>query len=353
MTALSPKRASVMIHFLVVGGLLAIFCLPFAWPFPLPPVYWMRQAFFYVIYVGLFYLNFYVFVPRLLLCNMVAGFICLACSILMLIVLLNHVVDDALNIHKIVMSGYARNNDRRILLGKILADLGSIVTLCFVLGLSTVLRVTQKFQSDRLERQELDKEKISSELAFLKTQINPHFYFNVQHSIYALMTSNIEMAREAVYTLSQMMRYVLYDTRYDLTSLLKEINFIESYIKLMKLRLGDNVQIILDKGSLLQDVNVAPMLFLPFVENAFKHGISAVYPSYIYIGITTADNNLMIEVRNSVFAETHTLKEEYNGIGLLNTRRRLDLIYPGRYRLITKNDRSLNEFSIQLTVTLI
>jgi two-component system LytT family sensor kinase len=148
------------------------------------------------------------------------------------------------------------------------------------------------------------------------------------------------------------MRYVLYDTKNNMTSLLKEVSFVEDYLKLMELRITKNVQVIFDKPEMLKDINVAPMLFLPFIENAYKHGISSLHPSYIYIGIKQHTAQLHIEVRNSLFENQALDKEESNGIGLANTRRRLDLIYPGRYTLVTNRDEVLQEYYVSLILNL-
>jgi LytS/YehU family sensor histidine kinase len=132
----------------------------------------------------------------------------------------------------------------------------------------------------------------------------------------------------------------------------KEVAFVEDYLKLMELRLTDKVQVIFDKPLVLHDVEVAPMLFLPFIENAFKHGISSVHPSYIYIGIAQSADSLKIEVRNSLYEDQPGNKEDSNGIGLVNTRRRLDLIYPDKYELTTFPDESQKEFQVVLKLDL-
>lgn len=144
------------------------------------------------------------------------------------------------------------------------------------------------------------------------------------------------------------MRYVLYETRNDFTTLKKEVTFIEDYIKLMQLRLTEHVQVIFEKPPHLNNVQLAPMLLLPFVENAFKHGISTIHPSYIYISINQNDRFLQIEIRNSVFAEKTGHLEESNGIGLINTQRRLNLLYPMKHELITECDKHTNEFLVKL-----
>ncbi|WP_423148347.1 sensor histidine kinase [Rubrolithibacter danxiaensis] len=226
-----------------------------------------------------------------------------------------------------------------------------IITMLMV-GISTSVTVFQKLQRDTELRLSLEKEKTTSELSFLKAQINPHFFFNTLHSIYALTIANVELARDALYTLSHMMRYVLYETQSGTTLLSKEIAFIKDYIDLMQLRLTEKVKVTFISPSPLKDVQIAPMLILPFIENAFKHGVSAVEESKVYVEIKQQGNLLMIEVRNSLLSEKGGIMEESNGIGVNNTKRRLDLIYPGQYELKVTEDIAANEFVVQLNLNM-
>jgi sensor histidine kinase YesM len=120
----------------------------------------------------------------------------------------------------------------------------------------------------------------------------------------------------------------------------------------MRLRLDDSIQVIFDKPQTLKNTKIAPMLLLPFVENAFKHGISGIHPSHIYIGISEFENMLVFEVRNTIFEQNARDIDDNDGIGLANTRRRLDLIYPGRYELRTDRDQMENEFNVKLKLEL-
>ncbi|RYE20511.1 MAG: sensor histidine kinase, partial [Sphingobacteriaceae bacterium] len=233
-----------------------------------------------------------------------------------------------------------------------IAELGILVITLIVYGISTIMAVAQKIQKDNLQEQNLEKQKVLAELSFLKTQINPHFFFNVLHTIYALIDQDISLAKESVYTLSHMMRYVLYETGNDTTTIEKEIAFIDDYIKLMNLRLNSRVQIIFDKPNTFKNAELAPMLFLPYVENAYKHGISLDHPSYIYIGLEQKNNVLEFEVRNSLFTEKADHLEQSNGIGLTNTKRRLDLLYPEKHDLQIFQDTSAQEFSVKLKLDL-
>lgn len=221
-----------------------------------------------------------------------------------------------------------------------------------ILGLSYVSNVAKKLQKKHVAFELLEKERVVAELAFLKAQINPHFFFNTLHTIYALMDTNLPSAKNSIYSLSHMMRYVLYETKNEVTSLSKELQFIEDYIALMKVRIAPDVQVIFERQIGLNDLPIAPMLLLPFVENAFKHGVSAVHPSYVYIEIFERDNKLVFGTRNPLFNGHTSQLEEGSGIGILNTRRRLELIYQGKYELVAENDTFAKEFVVTLKLDL-
>lgn len=228
----------------------------------------------------------------------------------------------------------------------------TMMTALVLFGISTIIAFYKKLKIDQSVLEAIERDKVNTELSLLKAQINPHFFFNTLHTIYGLADTNPAASKDAIYTLSHMMRYVIYETKNDLTDLKKEVKLIEDYIKLMRLRLNENVQIIYEKPEGMSNYAVAPMLFLPFVENAFKHGISLVNPSYIYIDINQSENKVKLEVKNSLFEEKAQHLEDSNGIGVINTKRRLDLLYPGKYTLEVYNDAKTKDYTIILTLVL-
>jgi len=141
---------------------------------------------------------------------------------------------------------------------------------------------------------------------------------------------------------------VLYETQHGTVLLSQEIAFAQDYIQLMQLRLTDKVTVHLTPPDPLHDVSIAPMLFLPFIENAFKHGVSAVEKSRIDIQIRQVKSKIFVEVRNTLFSDKRTVLDESNGIGLSNTQRRLDLLYPGKYHLDVNENKEENEFEVHL-----
>ena len=349
------RHGYLLIQGLVLLGLLLLLCQPLAWDIELPIQFWVKQGVVFALWVGLFYLNTQLLVPRLLFHNRVGEFAAAVLGAVVCVMLASRLADVWLNLpelmHQAFNPGEASKPHKGGGGGFYVNPVMMLATL-LVLGISTSIKTVQKWQLDAEIRQGLERQKISSELSFLKAQINPHFFFNTLHSIYALTMINIETSREALHTLSRMMRYVLYETQSGTTLLSKEIEFLEDYVNLMKLRLTEKVTVTFERPSPVQDVLVAPMLFLPYVENAFKHGVSALLPSRIYIGIHQQGQVLTLDVRNTILPEKRVVLEESSGIGLANTNRRLDLLYPGQYALAISEKTPENEYRVQLTLNL-
>ena len=345
-TGISKKLPSV--HYFIVAALLALTFIPLAMPVSFPAEFWIKQVFVNLTWAGLFYANYFIFTPKLLYQHRTGIFVILVIATVVAIVFLHNWVDAFLDIPQSMERVFGpkahRTPDTEHARNYITIIMGMIIY-----GFSTVIAMSKKIQKDQLAFQATEQEKINSELSFLKSQINPHFFFNTLHTIYALTDSNTNAAKDAIYTLSHMMRYVIYETKNDLTTLEHEMKFVEDYIKLMKLRLSGNVQVIFEKQSGMKNYEVAPMLMLPFIENAFKHGISSVHPSYVYIDIQQVNDAVKVEIKNSTFEAREHL-EESNGIGLVITKRRLDLLYPGKYSLNVDNNETTREFTVTLTL---
>ncbi len=348
-----------LIHLLVwttLGGMLLVL-QPLSWNIPLPTQFWVMQGITFCCFVGLFYLNANVLVPAFLFKNKIWLFIILSLATSVAVFMFLLAANNWLNMPELMYKAIHANRPAVTRHRKRGGEFNigyffSIGMILFILFISTSVASVQKWRQETKNRQELEKEKISSELSFLKAQINPHFFFNTLNNIYSLTMFNVELAREALHTLSRMMRYVLYETESEQTLLSKEIAFVEDYINLMKLRLTDKVQVTFEKPVPLRDVPIAPMLLLPFIENAFKYGVSTLEPSRIYIGIKQQSQRLNIEVRNTLFAQKQLSLEKSNGIGLVNTRRRLDLLYPNQYTLAITEKTPDNEYLVNLSLYL-
>lgn len=208
---------------------------------------------------------------------------------------------------------------------------------------SIVLAITMVFRlmNDNIRREKLlrkiEKEKFTAELNLLKAQINPHFLFNTFNSLYALTLNKSDLAPQLVLRISQLMHYMLYSTSNDEVQLNDEINYLKDYISIEQTRFGNRVEVSFQCAGVTAGLNIPPLLLLPFVENAFKHGVEEG-SGWITINLNYKDGQLFFKVENSYINKAVPGKP---GIGLSNVQQRLSLLYPGRHSLnITKNDES-------------
>jgi two-component system, LytTR family, sensor kinase len=182
---------------------------------------------------------------------------------------------------------------------------------------------------------DLETQNMQSELKFLKTQINPHFLFNTLNSLYALTLKKSDQAPEIVVKLSDMMRYMLYECNERRVSLEKEVNYIQNYLDLEALRQSNLVDIDFKIKGEVKNQKIAPLVFIPFLENAFKHGVNhQLADAYVYVNLEIKDHQLDFYIENSKNERQQSiLPKPAGGIGLINVRRRLELIYPGSHSI--------------------
>ena len=206
-----------------------------------------------------------------------------------------------------------------------------MVVSILIIGFDSGLLISVKWAQSEQERIRAEKENMASQLAFLQNQVSPHFFMNTLNNIHSLIDIDASEAKEAIIKLSKLMRHMLYDSQVQLIPLKKEIEFISSYVELMKLRFSDKVRINLHIPDKISEKSVPPMLFTSFVENAFKHGISYQAKSFIDISFANGSDKLSFVIRNS----NPGMKKEEGppGIGIENSRKRLDLIYGDSYTL--------------------
>jgi len=173
-------------------------------------------------------------------------------------------------------------------------------TSIFLVFFSLGLRMIERNEAIEKRQKELEKEKLNSELAFLKNQISPHFFFNTLNNIYSLIGINTTDAQDAVLKLSKLMRYLLYDSEQGLSQLSSEFDFMNNYIDLMRLRMSEKVKLNVDFPSKYENATIPPLLFIPFIENAFKHGISYREKSFIDIAMEVGKEWITFTCRNSI-----------------------------------------------------
>ena len=204
-----------------------------------------------------------------------------------------------------------------------------------VVAIAALIKLLKIWYKDQQMAQNLAKEKLEAELKFLKAQIHPHFLFNTLNNLYALTLKKSNLAPEVVLKLSELLNYMLYECNSPKVPLKKEIELIQNYIDLERMRYGTRLQVTLTISAHIRDYEIAPMLILPFVENSFKHGVSSeIDQAFIRIELEVRDSELFFKVENSKGQYVQPDEMEYKeGIGLKNVKRRLDLLYPGRFEL--------------------
>ncbi|HLO57704.1 MAG TPA: histidine kinase [Bacteroidales bacterium] len=222
----------------------------------------------------------------------------------------------------------------------------ALVFTVFAFGLKALER-----NSEIEKRQkELEKEKLNSELAFLKNQISPHFFFNTLNNIYSLISINTEDSQEAVLKLSKMMRYLLYESEQGETRLSNEIEFMNNYVALMRLRLSEKVSLNISFPETYENISIPPLLFISIIENAFKHGISYREKSFIDIKMDVSKEMITFICENSLVARPETDINGATGIGLDNLKKRLGLLFPGRHELKIEKQQSVFRVSVLINL---
>tara|TARA_R110000868_G_scaffold145789_3_gene366197 strand:- start:3114 stop:4205 length:1092 start_codon:yes stop_codon:yes gene_type:complete len=207
----------------------------------------------------------------------------------------------------------------------------------FIVASSTVLRTLSGFYDNEQNKLITERNRTTKELIYLRKQTNPHFLFNALNSIYSLAYKKSDLVPDAIVTLSEMMRYMLYETDNKTVFLEKEINYIKNYIELQKLRLNNIENIFINIHGETRDKQIEPLLLISFIENAFKYGTDYKGVAHVKIKINISDNILDFWIENKM--EHHAKDIENSGIGLTNIESRLNLLYPNSHQLtITETD---------------
>lgn len=214
--------------------------------------------------------------------------------------------------------------------------------------LSTSVRITMEWFKNERQKKEMEAEKLGSELAFLKSQVNPHFLFNILNNICSLARKKSDLTENAIIKLSQIMRYMLQDSKDEKVSLEKEVEYLQSYIELQRLRLSETVKIDFMTVGRPELFSIEPLLLIPFVENAFKHGVSYQESSEISIRLNCLGHVLFFAVENHIVRRRTNTLEQGSGIGLKNVIRRLELLYPGKHQLRISDDD--NQYKVELEI---
>ncbi|PSL05054.1 sensor histidine kinase [Cecembia rubra] len=345
------KNITILIHILawMVIGLVLFVLSPLSAGVGRPIEFWIKQGIMFSFLIGIFYFNYLYLIqntlfknktPLFLVINLITGIVYVGVLVL---------YDDLVGMAEIMHRTFRPNVPFVPRPRNYYWDVSNLLIFYMSTGISTSIAAVQKWQEDDKVRLKLEKERTNSELSYLKAQINPHFFFNTLNNIYSLTNIDVDKAKTALLKLSRMMRYVLYETEKNQTLLSKELDFIHDFIELMQMRLTKKVKLDIQLPEKVEEAEIAPMLLLPFIENCFKHGISSQQESNIMIHLEKTGNELHLETKNHIFKSSENTPEgEASGIGLINTQRRLDLLYPGKYALTIDKINPENEYRVHL-----
>ena len=195
---------------------------------------------------------------------------------------------------------------------------------------ATALAIARRWVTTDQKLKEAEAARAKAELSNMRNQINPHFLLNTLNNIYALTAFDTAKAQEAIQELSRMLRHILYDYQQPTVTFKDEVEFLQNYVNLMRIRMSNTVDVQFQTSIANPDVEIAPMLFISLVENAFKHGVSPSEPSFIHISIEATDSEVIVDIKNSNHPKAAN-DHSGHGIGLVQVQRRLDLSYPDHY----------------------
>ncbi|HMQ63585.1 MAG TPA: histidine kinase [Flavilitoribacter sp.] len=236
----------------------------------------------------------------------------------------------------------------------LIKDINSQFLINFLFAsVSTIVKIITDWARQMREKQELVTQTMQSELRFLKSQINPHFLFNTLNNLYALTLKKSDQAPDIVIKLSEMMRYMLYECNEKRVPLSKEVNYIQNYLELEKLRQSNrDIEITFEVNGTIKNQQIAPLMFIPFLENSFKHGLShQISHGFVHVRLDVDDNCVQFYIENSK-PDTAPVRDNRpsGGIGLVNIHRRLNLLYPNQYEL--KIEDNPNAYAVNLFLEL-
>lgn len=234
-----------------------------------------------------------------------------------------------------------------------LAFMFSLLSGFILLLLTALLSVAVRMSHDSIislrKISDMEKSHYQAELQSLKSQINPHFLFNTLNNIYSLTYVDVPKSQKAILDLSRLLRYTVYDCAADRVPLTSELAFVDAYLKLEGLRLGSNVELSSQLPAVSDDVSIAPLLFLPFIENAFKHGVCNAQPSFIHICFTFDGLTVVCRIVNSSYPKQKS--DGSPGVGIQNAIKRLDLLYP-KLHTLSLGPIDDGSFQTELRITL-
>lgn len=340
------KKFRILRH-LSLLMIITIIVISFLWYVPVDnvPVYYKVYAWivYMLVFVGIIYTNIYITTPRLLLKNKSVKYALVLSGFILITVVTIIIVQYG--ILAINISGNSHAYAARLFV-----NISSIILVLFFLfmGTTNILLVKQRIISD-IEKSELESSLLESELKLLKNQVNPHFLFNMLNNANMLLKKDKYQASEVLFKLEDLLRYQIYDNiNKDEVLLLSEINFLDDYLKLERIR-RDNFDYAISKDNDCLNIKIPPLLFIVFVENAVKHNADNENHSYVKLSFTFNGKILKFTCENSK-SEYSTQSNEVGGLGLKNIKRRLDLLFPNNHTLKITDEKL--KYTINLMISI-
>ncbi|WEK71122.1 MAG: histidine kinase [Candidatus Chryseobacterium colombiense] len=323
MINLKNKKLEVSIHVLIW---LFLFFLPVAFSLGfdgdwlgLFKHFWLQL----ILLAAIFYLNYLIFV-NWLYTDKKLRFVLVNLAVIIVFIIFKHEIFDWIGVQRLRSSGRGRRPPEGFIY------FTDFLIYMIPVAFSIAISFGQKMKHAEEIKREADNIKLKSELQHLKYQLQPHFFFNALNNIYSLIDFAPEKAKHSIHSLSKLMRHLLYKTDVEKIKLFDEIDFLNKYIELMTLRLNDNTKVFISFPKIIPNLEIAPLLFISIVENAFKHGVSATQHSDICFKMEIVDDEIHFTASNSNFPKTE-MDKSGSGIGVENLKKRLSLLYPGKY----------------------
>ena len=336
MTVLKQKVSSD--HLFKILFLVLFFGIWLGWPFLNPSTDPKRDYFFkHVLFpvsllnIPLFFINTHLLIPNILRKKSIGSYLLSLLIVAVVFVFIIATLKKSLG-------------DNR---GSFI-DFRSVLQVLFVLAISTGYGLITYMAEQDKAKQDQQKERLQSELSFLRSQISPHFIFNILNSIVYLIRSKSDNAESVTIKLSELMRYMLYESDDMQVPLSKELDYLKNYIELQKVRFEEDVAINLSIEGNAGSQMIEPMLLIPFVENAFKHGVGMIIEPIIVIEASCGIKFFHYAVKNKIAPEIAENKDNSSGIGLKNVKRRLELLYPEAHELSIKQENGWFNVDLQI-----
>ena len=291
------------------------------------------------VHIALVYFNLYWLVPRLLSRKYYTGYV----FALFLAILAFSLIRILLTYGLVTTNIWPESARQEIDLFDLSYIIAVFIGELYIVGLTAAIKLTVDHVRERDAQRELEKSSLETELAYLKSQIQPHFFFNTLNSLYALTLEKSELAPNTILKHSNLMSFVIYRSKADEVSLMETVTHMKNFIELEKIRFGSRLHVDFEITGKLDDGKIPPLILSPFVENSIKHGGESPDGTMnIYIRLDVRDDRLVFQVENLTrdYADSHQLKKlnGSEGIGLTNTIRRLNLLYQDRYQLDIKHE---------------